>query len=253
MSRSIHTVPVPQILRAQCNLIWPHPSLSIVSPEPHSGGPANGTFNLRFFSLSGKEGWIGGRESGSCPHRRKVKFCLFAEALSLPPACSIKRAPISAAYLVISPPPCLPRLSSVLTYSSLLHSLLICPPAPPSLFLHHQSLPFLHGIPAMQSRSCPPAPAPALFPSSSPSSNTLCHAVFIQIATAPETQEMHLHRQRSGIQPLGTLPRSIPPAPWCTCRLIQCFAGTFWRDWIATRLDLVTGAVFGGEGENTKL
>ena len=193
------------MLRAQCNLIWPPPSLSSVSTEPHSGGPANGTFNLRFFSLSRREGWIGGRESGSCPHRRKVKFCLFAEALSLPPACSIKRAPISAAYLVISPPSLSPSLV-LCPYSSLLHSLLICPPAPPlSLFLHHQSLPFLHGISAMQIRSCPPAPVPALFPS--PSSSWIacvkhpvpCHAVFIQIATAPETQEMHLSTD-SGVE-----------------------------------------------------
>ena len=58
--------------------------------------------------------------------RRKVKFCLFAEALSLPPACSIKRAPISAAYLVISPPSLSPSLV-LCPYSSLLHSLLICP------------------------------------------------------------------------------------------------------------------------------
>ena len=40
------------MLSAQCNLIWA-PSLS---PEPHSGGPANGTFNLRFFSRGGKVG-----------------------------------------------------------------------------------------------------------------------------------------------------------------------------------------------------
>ena len=141
-------------------------------------------------------------------HRRKVKFCLFAQALSLPPACSIKRAPISAAYLVISPSslsPSLVRCPYLLLLTPFIAHL---PAPPPSLFLHHQSLPFLHGISAMQSRSCPPAPAPALFPSSSPSSSgracvvkhpVPCHAVFIQIATAPETQEMHLSTD-SGVE-----------------------------------------------------
>ena len=190
--------------------------------------------------------------------RRKVKFCLFAEALSLPPACSIKRAPISAAYLVISPSLACP-LSLLLLTPFIAH----LPAPPPSLFLHHQSLPFLHGISAMQSRSCPPAPAPALFPSPS-SSVRACvvkHPVPCRVHSnsncARDAGDASLHRQRSGIQPLGTLPRSIPPAPWCTGRLIQCFAGTFWRDdWRAAEFDLVTFRalyVCGGEGENTRL
>ena len=128
------------------------------------------------------------------------------------------------------------------------------PPAPLSLFLHHQSLPFLHGISAMQSRSCPHPWRPPLPIVGESLRQTPC-AVFIQIATAPETQEMHLDRQRSGIQqPLGTLPRSIPPrARGAPVDSVHCGDILAWAESRRARSGYISGAVFGGEGENTML